>query len=100
MDIPSAETLHVFDHNFEASKINCCDCIESHIEQDESPFEECVDRVRYVLSVIAMVQLLIHTSCNLVYLVLNEEINKRNKCAEKATSEDLSILDCDWVWRT
>lgn len=42
LDVPSAQTLDVFDHNLEAAEVQGGDGIESNVKEDEGPFEEGV----------------------------------------------------------
>ena len=45
VDIPSARSLDVSDHNLEALEIECRDSIKSYIQEYKSPFEKGVGSV-------------------------------------------------------
>ena len=45
MHVPSAQTLDIFDHQFEAAKIHRCDRVEGNVQKYEGPLEEGVDGV-------------------------------------------------------
>ena len=45
MNIPSTEALDIAYNDFEAGEVVHCDRVKGHIEQNQSPFKEGVDRV-------------------------------------------------------
>lgn len=47
LDVPSAQTADILDHQLKAAKVDGRDGVERHIEKDQTPLEEGVGGVRY-----------------------------------------------------
>jgi hypothetical protein len=45
LHVPSAETLDIFDDYLESVEVESCHGVKCNIEEDQSPFEEGIDRV-------------------------------------------------------
>jgi hypothetical protein len=45
MHVPSAQPLGILHDQLEALEIKRSDSVEADVEEDQRPFEECIDRV-------------------------------------------------------
>jgi hypothetical protein len=45
LHVPLARTLDILDHDLEGIKVESGHRIKRHVEEDQGPLEECVDRV-------------------------------------------------------
>ena len=101
MHIPSAHSLDIFHYKLEIFKVQCRDCVEADIKENQCPFEESIDSVGwYALARKPHFRYSDHTSRDLVDLVLDEEIYQRHKSAKEAACQHLAVLDSCWVART
>lgn len=100
LDVPSTQSLYVFDDQLETRKVQGSDGIESYVEQHEGPFKERVDRVRWAVSEPSdRSNRRFLTARDFMNLVLNKEVHKWHDRPKEARSQDLSPLDAGRIWR-
>ena len=85
IDIPSACPLDVSNHQLKPFEIECRNSVKPHVQEDQRPFEESVCGVCFSILAVERsrnTQGLL-TSGDLMDLMLNEKVDKRNQCSEE-----------------
>ena len=92
--IPSADSLDIAHHKFEALKVESSDGIEAHIEQDQGPLKEGVAGVGWNILADGIPQRRDRpTTGHLVHLVLDEIVNQWHQSSKEKAGHDLAVLD-------
>jgi hypothetical protein len=96
LHVPLAGSLNILHHHLKGIEVVGSNGVEAHIEEDEGPFEERVDRVSLTMVSTRRrsprgTQRL--TTSNSVHLVLDEEVDQRHKSTEEQASKPLAVFD-------